>query len=82
MLKLNLHQNKVFIKTIYSGVDFLGFVHFPKYKILRTATKNRMLRKLKENSYKQESANSYIGLLKYGNGYKLIRLVKDQNNFL
>jgi hypothetical protein len=38
-LKLNMHQNKVFIKTIYSGVDFLGWVHFSKHRVLRTSTK-------------------------------------------
>lgn len=70
-LKLNLHPNKVFIETIYSGVDFLGFVHFSKYKILRTATRKRMFRKLKENNYKEESVNSYLGFLRYGNCYKI-----------
>src|SRR6185503_2461304 len=28
-LKLQLHPDKLFIKTIYSGVDFLGWIHFP-----------------------------------------------------
>ena len=70
-LKLNLHPNKVFIKTIYSGVDFLGFTHFPNYRVLRTATKRRMFRKLKENNFKEESVNSYLGLLKYGNSFEI-----------
>jgi len=30
-LRLNLHPNKVFIKTIYSGLDFLGWIHFSKH---------------------------------------------------
>jgi retron-type reverse transcriptase len=33
-LKLHLHPDKVFIKTISSGVDYLGWVHFPYHKIL------------------------------------------------
>src|SRR3989344_1719012 len=30
-LKLELHPDKVFIKTLASGVDFLGWVHFPDH---------------------------------------------------
>ena len=41
-LKLQLHPDKIFIKTLASGVDFLGWVHFPYHRILRTSTKNRM----------------------------------------
>ena len=70
-LKLQLHPNKVFIKTIYSGVDFLGFVHFPKHRVLRTTTKKRMFRNLQKNDFKEESLNSYKGMLKWGNSYKI-----------
>jgi RNA-directed DNA polymerase len=45
-LKLSLHPDKVFIKTWASGVDFLGWVHFPDHRVLRTATKRRMIKKL------------------------------------
>ncbi|MCC7469524.1 MAG: RNA-directed DNA polymerase [Bacteroidetes bacterium] len=69
-LKLTLHPNKVFIKTIYSGVDFLGWVHFPRYRVFRTTTKRRMMRNLKDNS-KEETIASYLGLLGHGNEYKL-----------
>lgn len=79
-LKLNLHPNKVFIKTIYSGLDFLGWIHFVKYKILRITTEKRMFRKLKENEYKEESVKSYLGLLRYGNTFK-IRDKVIKNNF-
>ena len=70
-LKLNMHPDKVFIKAINSGLDFLGWVNFSKHRVLRTATKKRMFRKLKENNYKKESLNSYLGMLSHGNGYKL-----------
>ncbi len=69
-LKLNMHPDKVFIKTIASGVDFLGWVHFPKHRVLRTSTKRRMLKKLQESS-KEETKQSYLGMLKHGNTYKL-----------
>jgi len=75
-LKLNMHPDKVYIKTIASGVDFLGWVSFPHYRVLRTATKRRMLKKLRENS-KEETRQSYLGMLKYGNARKLIDEVLD-----
>jgi retron-type reverse transcriptase len=69
-LKLNMHPDKIFIKTIFSGVDFLGWVNFPRHRVLRTATKNRMFRNLENNS-KKETVQSYLGLLGHGNTYKL-----------
>ncbi len=48
-LKLTLHPKKVSIETLASGVDFLGWVHFPDHRVLRTATKRRMFRGLKEH---------------------------------
>ena len=69
-LKLKFHPDKVFIKTLSSGVDFLGWVHFPHHRILRTVTKRRMMKKLSEN-YSKESKASYLGLIKHGNTYKL-----------
>lgn len=73
-LKLELHPNKVFIKTYASGVDFLGWVHFPHYRQIRTTTKRKVMRKLK--SYpKPQTINSYRGLLGHGNTYKIKKLV-------
>jgi retron-type reverse transcriptase len=70
-LKLEIHSNKIFIKTVSSGVDFLGWVNFPGYRVLRQKTKKRMFRKLKENSYKENSLNSYLGMISYGKTKKI-----------
>ncbi len=81
-LKLELHPDKVFIKTYASGVDFLGWVHFPHCKILRTATKRRMFSRLKVNQSK-ETIQSYIGLISHGNTYRIrkkIHLIYNINN--
>jgi len=69
-LKLGLHPDKVFIKTIASGVDFLGWVNFSDHRVLRTATKRRMIKRTKVN-LSSETVNSYLGLLKHGNAYKI-----------
>lgn len=79
-LKLELHPDKIFIKTLASGVDFLGWVHFPDHRILRTATKNRMFKRIKEN-LTPETLNSYLGLLKHGNANKLRKNVDGGNWF-
>lgn len=65
-LKLELHPSKIFIKTLVSGVDFLGWVHFSDHRVLRTTTKRRMFKRLEE-SPRSETLNSYLGLLKHGN---------------
>ena len=69
-LKLELHEDKIYLKTLASGLDFLGWVNFHDHRVLRTTTKKRMFRRLGENQ-KQESISSYMGLLKHGNAYKL-----------
>jgi retron-type reverse transcriptase len=65
-LKLTLHPNKVFITTIYAGMDFLGWIHFPHHRVLRAATKKRVLRKVSE-----KNMTSYLGLLRHGGAYTL-----------
>ncbi len=76
-LKLTLHPNKVSIKTLASGIDFLGWVNFPEYKVLRTSTKRRMLKRLNQLPT-EETLNSCLGLIKHGNTLKLQeKIVKD-----
>lgn len=69
-LKLSLHPDKVFIKTIVSGVDFLGWVHFQHHRVLRTATKQRIFKRLEQNQL-DEIVASYLGLLSHGSTHKL-----------
>lgn len=65
-LKLSLHPNKVSITTIASGVDFLGWIHFPDHRILRGTTRKRMFRNIERDS-RPEVVSSYLGLLGHGN---------------
>ncbi|HEU0080574.1 MAG TPA: reverse transcriptase/maturase family protein [Candidatus Paceibacterota bacterium] len=71
-LRLDLHPDKVFIKTLSSGVDFLGWIHFPRYRVPRTATKRKMFRKLRVER-KEGSLDSYLSLLSHGNAHDLSR---------
>jgi retron-type reverse transcriptase len=74
-LHLTLHPNKIFLKTIASGVDFLGWVHFTDHRVLRTVTKNRMYKRIQEHPT-QETMQSYLGLLKHGNTKKIQLFLK------
>jgi len=73
-LSLELHPNKIFIRTLSSGVDFLGWVHFPDHRVLRTTTKRRMFKKLNSNR-KIETVESYLGLLSHGNTNKFKKMI-------
>lgn len=55
-------------------VSFLGWVHFPTHRVLRTNTKRRMLKALIGNP-REEACASYRGLLSHGNTHKLSRLI-------
>ena len=73
-LGLEFHPQKVYIKTVASGVDFLGWITFSHHRVLRTVTKQRMLRNLENevDSIKYPAITaSYLGLLKHGNTHKL-----------
>lgn len=76
-LKLAMHPNKVSISTLASGVDFLGWVHFPDHRVLRTATKRRMFRTLQTSGEKPEVLHSYVGMLSHGNARKLQEKIKQ-----
>jgi len=69
-LKLQIHPNKIYIKTLSSGVDFLGWVNFADHRVLRNKTKKRMMQRIKKNP-SIETLNSYLGLMEHGNTQKI-----------
>lgn len=85
-LKLSLHPNKVHVLKWHQGVDFLGYIHFPYHSIMRTKTKKRMLRKIKETRKAFQNGlmskyslnqviQSYLGQLKHCRSKKLRKLI-------
>ena len=72
-LKLSLHQNKIAICKLRQGIDFLGYVTLPRYRVLCTKTKKRMLAKIN-----RKNLPSYLGLLKYCKSRKLANLVRGR----
>lgn len=90
-LKLELHPKKVSINTLTSGIDFLGYITFAQYKVLRTKTKRRMFKnlskkyadlqndKIQKEDFKQ-SLQSYLGIVGHCDGWKIEVELQNQYN--
>ena len=87
-LELRLHERKVEVRKFSQGIDFLGYVVLPHYIALRTKTKVRMLKRVKASKtglgrgliskeHFRQSLQSYYGMLKHCNGYKLKREIQN-----
>ncbi len=81
-LKLELHPKKVTIQKIHNGIDFLGYVSLPHYKVIRTTTKRRLIRKIEQlailaergiitKEYFRHVLASYYGMLTHCKGEKI-----------
>jgi len=80
-LKLELHPNKIIIRCLDNGIDFLGYIVLPHYILPRTKTRKRIFKKLKEkigSANFEQSLQSYLGYLKHANAYKLINKLKNE----
>lgn len=75
-LKLNLHPDKISVRKLRQGIDFLGAVILPYRIVLRTKTKQRIVKKsiqlfqkLKDGQISKErfsqSVSSYLGHLSH-----------------
>jgi len=80
VLHLELHPNKISIRTYRQGIDFLGWVSFPHHRVLRTSTKKRMFRNIKNSRADINTLQSYFGLISHGNTRKLGRKIMDLLN--
>lgn len=69
-LVLDLHPKKVSIGTFNAGIDFLGWVHFPHHRVLRTSSRRRMVRNLSEGR-SEPRLQSYRGMLSHGDAHGL-----------
>jgi len=83
------HPDKVSILPYHRGVDFLGQIIFPHHRLLRTKTKRRIFRKLKQKvkEYKSgaiteeelhQSLQSYLGVLSHVDAYETTEKLKNQ----
>ncbi len=88
-LSVKIHKEKTTIQKINQGVDFLGYVVFNKYKLIRTKTKRRITKKFKrklnecsqgaisKNSLAQ-SLQSYLGFFSHAESYAMEENLKKE----
>ncbi|MBI4992070.1 MAG: RNA-directed DNA polymerase [Candidatus Harrisonbacteria bacterium] len=81
-LALELHPKKIIIRKLHQGIDFLGHVIFPKYRLIRIKTKHRIFTKIRKRIKEynlgyitkitlEQSLQSYLGALSHANTYEL-----------
>ena len=90
-LLLTLHPNKVSIRTPEQGIDFLGYVILPHYRVLRPRTKKRIVaayaRKARavktdeEKEFLKSVLYSYKGVLIHCRGYRIWRQLDTGASF-
>lgn len=74
-LKVQLHPNKVHVRTWTQGVDFLGHVLLPRATILRPTTARRVIERAT-----RENATSYLGLCVHADAYEVRRTIMNKTN--
>lgn len=72
-LKIRLHFKKVIIKKYIQGIDFLGYINLPYYRLIRTKTKKRFLKRINKKNYP-----SYMGVLSHANSYNFLKTLKSK----
>lgn len=82
-LRLTLHSGKISIRKVKQGVDFLGYVVLPNYRVLRTQTKKRIMASFMrqtiaakteaEKEFLKIISYSYKGILIHCRGYHIWR---------
>lgn len=82
-LALELHPKKIILRKLHQGIDFLGYVILPHYRVLRTKTKRRMLRRIYIYDKKYDARRqSYLGLLSHCRGQRLYCQILMKRNFV
>jgi RNA-directed DNA polymerase len=87
-LHLDLHPKKITLKKHLQGVDFLGYVILPHHIKLRTKTKRKIPKKIRQRValYKSGQINevamksslaSYLGVLSHADTYEMTESVRN-----
>jgi retron-type reverse transcriptase len=87
-LRLTLHPQKIILRKLSQGIDFLGYIHFVHNKLMRVSTKRRMLRRLNQAqgfffadkitpTSMDQRLQSYLGLLSHANQHTLSQALKN-----
>jgi hypothetical protein len=87
-LQLELHPQKVILRKLSQGIDFVGYVLFAKYLPIRTKTKHRMEKRLR-NAYvnflqgkisldtMDQRLQSFLGILSHAHQFTLSQALRN-----
>lgn len=76
-IELVLHPQKVWVRKVKQGIDFLGYVILPRNIVLRSTTKRRIYRRVAKG-VSLESIQSYLGVSTYARGRSLTRYLLNE----
>jgi len=81
-LKLNLHPNKISIRKLNWGIDYVGYVTLPHYNLPRNKTIRRIFKNLsksidREDDNLESRYQSYLGYLSHADSYKTRLYLED-----
>lgn len=87
-LRLELHPKKVILRKLSQGIDFVGYVVFEHYTLVRTSTQQRMKKRLKAayEEYLKDAVTaasmdqrlqSYLGILSHANQHILSQAMEN-----
>ena len=91
-LRIQIHPKKVTITKFARGIDYLGYVLFPHFTLVRKRTQKRALRKINEKIllYKKEEISkdkvhttlmSYLGVLSHADTFRFSEKLKNEYFF-
>ncbi len=92
-LLLELHPQKIEIRKVNQGIDFLGYVIVPHVRVIRTKTKKRILKKLayKFKKFQQGdlskeqfsgTINSYLGVFSHCRNRTIMSHIKKYKRLM
>ena len=72
-LKLKLHPDKIMLRKLTWGIDFVGYVALPYYNLPRRQTARRMIRQVEglDSEKLAKSLPSYLGYLQHAASHHL-----------
>lgn len=88
-LSLSLHPEKVYIRRLSQGIDFLGYLNFLNHRQMRARTERRIFIKLKARVREfradkiskltlEQSLNSFLGVMSHANTWKISQRLQNQ----
>lgn len=79
-LKLELHYKKVSLSPLSKGISFLGYCVYRNYKLIRSSTVQRFIKKMKTKtkvSERKRSLRSWLSFASYADVYNLKEFLRS-----